>query len=69
MAILYKRYNLRMNLKERGITVGDLLISIIIILATTTLLKTFKKDKKPTFKSNNQEHISLKTMSLSKNQF
>ena len=58
-----------MNLKERGITVGDLLISIIIILAATTLLKTFKKDKKPTFKSNNQEYISLKTISLSKNQF
>ena len=58
-----------MNLKERGITVGDLLIFIFIILATTTLLKTLKKDKKPTFKSNNQELISLKTMSLSKNQF
>ena len=58
-----------MNLKERGITVGDLLIFIIIILASTTLLKTFKKDKKPTFKLNNQEYISLKTISLSKNQF
>ena len=58
-----------MNLKERGITVGDLLISIIIILAATTLLKTFKKDKKPTIKSNNQEHIYLKNISLSKNQF
>ena len=58
-----------MNLKERGITVGDLLISIIIILAATTLFKTFKKDKKPTFKSNNQEHISLNSISLSKNQF
>ena len=58
-----------MNLKERGITVGDLLISIIIILATTTLIKTFKKAKKPTLKLNNQELISLKTMSLSKNQF
>ena len=58
-----------MNLKERGITVGDLLILIIIILASRTLLKTFKKDKKPTFKSNNQELISRKSMSLSKNQF
>ena len=58
-----------MNLKERGITVGDLLIFIIIILATTILLKTLKKDKKPTFKSNYQEHISLKTISFSKNQF
>ena len=58
-----------MNLKERGITIGDLLISIIIILATTTLLKTFKKDKKPTLKLNNPEHISLKNISLSKNHF
>ena len=58
-----------MNLKERGITIGDLLISIIIILATTTLLKTFKKDKKPTFQYNDQEYISLKTISLPKNQF
>ena len=57
-----------MNLKERGITVGDLLIFIIIILATTTLLKTFKKDKKPTFKSNNKEYIYQKTISLTKNQ-
>ena len=35
-----------MNLKERGITVGDLLILIIIILTTTILVKTFKEDKK-----------------------
>ena len=58
-----------MNFKERGITVGDILISIIIILAATTLIKTLKKDKKPTFNLNNQEQISFKTISLSKNQF
>ena len=58
-----------MNFRERGITVGDLLISFIIILAATTLIKTFKKDKKPTFNLNNQQQISLKTISLSKNQF
>ena len=34
-----------MNLKERGITVGDLLIIFIIILITTTIVKTFNKDK------------------------
>ena len=58
-----------MNFKDRGITVGDLLISIIIILAVVTLIKTFKKDKKPTFNLNNQEQISFKTFSLSKNEF
>ena len=34
-----------MNLKERGITVGDLLIIIIIILTSSILVKTFNKDK------------------------
>lgn len=38
-----------MNLKERGITVGDLLILLIIILTTTILVKSFNKDKKTTF--------------------
>ena len=37
-----------MNLKERGITVGDLLVFIIIIITTTTLVKKFNKDKKIT---------------------
>tara|TARA_B100001989_G_C24448757_1_gene417835 strand:+ start:332 stop:523 length:192 start_codon:yes stop_codon:yes gene_type:complete len=58
-----------MNFKERGITVGDILIFIVIILAATTLIKTFKKEKKPTFNLNNQEQLSFKTISLSKNQF
>ena len=49
-----------MNFKERGITVGDILIFIIVILATTTLIKTFKKEKKPTFNLNNQEQLSFK---------
>ena len=35
-----------MNLKERGITVGDLLIIFIIILTTTILFKASNKDKK-----------------------
>ena len=37
-----------MNLKERGITVGDLLIILIVILASTILVKSFNKDKKAT---------------------
>ena len=45
-----------MNLKERGITVGDLLI-IIIIITSTILIKSFSKDKKTTLNSN-QEQVS-----------
>ena len=49
-----------MNLKERGITVGDLLILIIIIITSTILIKSFSKDKKKTFNFSNQEHIYYK---------
>ncbi len=47
-----------MNLKERGVTVGDLLIIFIIILSTITLFKTLNKDKKTSFNYNNQEKVS-----------
>tara|TARA_B100000886_G_C20200154_1_gene397974 strand:+ start:457 stop:636 length:180 start_codon:yes stop_codon:yes gene_type:complete len=49
-----------MNLKERGITVGDLVIILIIILTTTILVKSFNKDKKTTLNYSNQEKISYK---------
>ncbi len=45
-----------MNLKERGITIGDLVIITIIILTTTTLFKTFNKDKKTTLNIRIQEN-------------
>ena len=48
-----------MNLKERGITVGDLLIIIIIIITSTILIKSFSKDKKTTFDYSNQEEVSF----------
>ena len=48
-----------MNLKERGITVGDLLI-IIIIITSTILIKSFSKDKKTTFNYSNQEQVTYK---------
>ena len=48
-----------MNLKERGITVGDLLI-ILIIITSTILIKSFSKDKKTTFNYSNQEQVSYK---------
>ena len=47
-----------MNLKERGITVGDLLIILIIITTSTILLKSFNKDKKTTFNYSNQNEVS-----------
>ena len=48
-----------MNLKERGITVGDLLVILIIIITSTILVKSFSKDKKTTtFNYSNQEKVS-----------
>ena len=47
-----------MNLKERGITVGDLLIVLIIIITSTILIKSFSKDKKTTLNYSNQEQAS-----------
>ena len=47
-----------MNIKERGITVGDLLIILIIIITSTILIKSFSKDKKTTLNYNNHEEVS-----------
>jgi len=49
-----------MNLKERGITIGDLLIIFIIIITSTILIKSFSKDKKTTLNYFNQEKVSYK---------
>ena len=49
-----------MNLKERGITVGDLLIILIIIITSTILIKSLSKDKKTTLNFSNQEQVSYK---------
>jgi len=49
-----------MNLKERGITVGDLLIILILIITSTILIKSFSKDKKTTLNHSNQEQVSYK---------
>jgi len=46
-----------MNLKDRGITVGDLFI-ILIIITSTILIKSFSKDKKTTLNYSNQEQVS-----------
>tara|TARA_B100000900_G_scaffold315916_1_gene274835 strand:+ start:459 stop:632 length:174 start_codon:yes stop_codon:yes gene_type:complete len=49
-----------MNLKERGITVGDLLIITILIISSTILIKSLNKDKKTTLNYSNQEEVSYK---------
>ena len=49
-----------MNLKERGITVGDLLIMLLIIIISTILIKSFSMDKKTTLNYSNQEQVSYK---------
>ena len=46
-----------MNLKERGITVGDLLIILIIIITSTILIKSFSKDKKTTLNYSHVEKV------------
>ena len=46
-----------MNLKERGITVGDLLIILIIIITSTILVKSFSKDKETTLNYSNLEKV------------
>ena len=48
-----------MNLNERGITVGDLLIILIIISTTTILVKSYNKDKKTTLNHSLQEQVSF----------
>ena len=49
-----------MNLKERGITVGDLLVILIIIITSTILIKSLSNDKKTTLNFSNQEQVSYK---------
>ena len=53
-----------MNFKERGITVGDLLILIIIIITSTILIKSLSKDKKTTLNYSNQEQVSYKKITM-----
>ena len=59
-AIFKQNIFLIMNLKERGITVGDLLIILIIIITSTILIKSFGKDKRTTHHYSNQEQVTFK---------
>ena len=47
-----------MNLKDRGITVGDLLIILIVIITSTILIKSFSKDKKTRLHFINYEKVT-----------
>ena len=47
-----------MNFKERGITVGDLLITLIIIITSTILIKSFSKEKKTAHNYIYQEQVT-----------
>jgi len=53
-----------MNLKERGITVGDLLIILIIIITSSILIKSFSKDKKTTLNYSNQEQVLIRKITI-----
>ena len=55
-----------MNLKERGITVGDLIIILITILASTIIVNSFKKDKNTTHNNSTFEKVSYKKSLISK---
>ena len=52
-----------MNFKERGITVGDLLI-ILVIITSTILIKSFSKDKKTTLNYSNQEQFLIREITI-----
>ena len=48
-----------MNFKERGITVGDLLIILIVILTTTVIVKSINKGRKTALILNNQKEYVI----------
>ena len=56
-----------MNFKERGITIGDLLLLFIIILTSLLAFKSFKTDKEKSLNTYNQEQLSSKSFLLSEN--
>ena len=43
-----------MNLKERGITVGDVLILLIIVIITTFFFKKYRNDKQTNLNSQHE---------------
>ena len=55
-----------MNLKERGITIGDLLIILIIIITSTIIIKSLNKETKTTFDYINEEKVTCKKTNYQK---
>ena len=51
-----------MNLKERGITVGDLLIILFIIISITFMIKKFQKNNQTSYNFTNSEIKVLKNI-------
>ena len=49
-----------MNLKERGVTVGDILLFLILVFSIVIITKNINKDKETSFNLNNQTSIFLK---------
>ena len=50
-----------MNLRERGITVGDLLIILIIIFSTNFIIKKYMQQDESSLNNLKTEIISLKS--------
>ena len=48
-----------MNLRERGITVGDLLILLIVIFSTTFIINKYKDQNPSSLNNINTEIITL----------
>ena len=51
-----------MNLKERGITVGDLLITLLIIISITFMIKAFQRNNKTSYNFGNYDIKVLKNI-------
>jgi len=49
-----------MNLKERGITLGDLIIILAILITTTIVIKKLNNDNQSSLYLEQPETISLK---------
>ena len=49
-----------MNLKDRGVTVGDLLFLLIIIISTTFIIKNLNKENNKSFNFVQPEILTFK---------
>ena len=51
-----------MNLKDRGITIGDLLIILIVIGSATFIIKNINNEKETSIQGMQSEKISNRTI-------